>query len=71
MKSITARVDNPNEADPICAQIIGYGKEWCVNMGKQQNITTTINQSMVSAGYDVKLYGKMDIGGGMGGGIYL
>ena len=39
-------------------------------MGKTQNVTTTIKQSMISAGYNVELYGKMDIGGGMGGGYH-
>eukprot|EP01084_Bolivina_argentea_P075266 136452_1 len=70
VKSITATVDDPSKPDPICAKIIGYGSDWCVNMGKQQNIKTTIKQSMIAAGYDVQLYGKMDIGGGMGGGYH-
>ena len=61
VKSITATVDDPSKPDPTCAKIIGYGDEWCVNMGKEQNITTTIKQSMIDAGYNVTLYGKMDI----------
>ncbi len=69
VKSITAQVDDPSKPDSTCANIIGYGAQWCVDMGKQQNITTTIKQSMATAGYEVKLFGKMDIGGGMGGGM--
>eukprot|EP01084_Bolivina_argentea_P249236 417130_1 len=68
-KSLAAQVEDPSKADPNCAQIIGYGEQWCIDMGKQQNVTTTIKQSMISAGYDAQLYGKTAFGAGMGGGF--
>ena len=58
VKSITATVDDPTKPDPTCAKIVGYGAEWCVNMGKQQNISTTIKQSMIAAGYDLLCMAK-------------
>eukprot|EP01084_Bolivina_argentea_P249239 417134_1 len=64
-KSLTAQVENPNKADPNCAKIVGYGEQICVELGRRQNVTTTIKQSMISADYNVQLFGKMDIGGGM------
>jgi hypothetical protein len=41
-----------------------YGADACVALGKRQNVTSTINLAMAAAGYDVRLYGKMDTGGG-------
>eukprot|EP01084_Bolivina_argentea_P249238 417133_1 len=61
-------VEDPTKADPNCANIIGYGEQWCIEKGKIQNVTTTIKQTMITAGYNVQLYGKMDIGGGMSAG---
>eukprot|EP01084_Bolivina_argentea_P249237 417132_1 len=39
-------------------------------MGKKQNVSTTIKQSLEAAGYEVTISGKMDIGGGMGTGYH-
>ena len=60
VKSLATQVENINAADPSCAKIIGYGEQVCIELGQKQNVTTTIKQSMISAGYTVQLYGKMD-----------
>ena len=65
VKSLTSQVNDPNKADPACENIVGYSTNWCINQGKEQKVTTTISQTMLAAGYNVQLFGKMDIGGGM------
>eukprot|EP01084_Bolivina_argentea_P098730 177433_1 len=69
-KSLAALVEDPTKPDPQCARVVGYGSQYCVEMGQKQNVNTTIKQSLELAGYNVILYGKMDIGGGMGGGFH-
>ena len=66
VKSLTTTIGQPGVADPVCASIIGYGEEWCVEQGRRANVssTGTINTALAAAGYDVKLFGKMDTGGG-------
>jgi arylsulfatase A-like enzyme len=65
-KTLTTVIGHPKEADPHCASIIGYSAEWCVEQGRLVNVsgTGTINTALAASGYDVKLYGKMDTGGG-------
>eukprot|EP01083_Nonionella_stella_P314252 1131423_1 len=65
IKPLTSQIDDPSKADPNCATIVGYSDTVCIQMGQKQNVKTTIKQSMISAGYNVQLYGRMDIGGGM------
>ena len=60
-----ADVADPSKPDPVCAKVVGYGgAAGCVSLGRRQNVRTTINLAMAQAGYDVRLYGKMDTGGG-------
>jgi hypothetical protein len=66
VKTLTTVIGHPKEADPHCASIIGYSAEWCVEQGRLANVsgTGTINTALAASGYEVKLYGKMDTGGG-------
>lgn len=65
-KSLTADVSHwpPTKADPNCAKMVGLGSERCLELGQRQNVSSTINIAMSGLGYDVRLYGKMDTGGG-------
>jgi hypothetical protein len=65
VKALTTLIDAPAVADPTCARIVGYGEEWCVAEGRKQNITSSIRHALVQLGYDVRLHGKMDTGGGV------
>eukprot|EP00040_Diaphanoeca_grandis_P010099 m.51727 g.51727 ORF g.51727 m.51727 type:complete len:575 (+) comp21492_c0_seq1:126-1850(+) len=65
VKAITTLIDQPGVADPNCAKIAGYGSDWCIAEGKRQNVTSSIRHALVDLGYDVKLLGKIDTGGGV------
>ena len=65
IKPLMADVADPSKPDPVCARVVGYGgAAGCVELGRRQNVRTTINLAMAEAGFDVRLYGKMDTGGG-------
>ena len=65
IKPLMADVGDPSVPDPVCAKVVGYGgAAGCVELGRRQNVRTTINLAMKDAGFDVRLYGKMDTGGG-------
>eukprot|EP00947_MAST-08B_sp_MAST-8B-sp1_P005624 g5624.t1 len=68
VKALTVDVTDPTQADPACASVPGYTAEICVEMGKRQlpdgQVNGTLNHALSAAGYDVRLYGKMDTGGG-------
>jgi arylsulfatase A-like enzyme len=65
VKALTALIDDPTQPDPTCANVVGYGADWCVEEGKKQNVTSSIRHELVQLGYDVHLVGKMDTGGGV------
>eukprot|EP00929_Paragymnodinium_shiwhaense_P112062 TRINITY_DN80324_c0_g1_i1.p1 TRINITY_DN80324_c0_g1~~TRINITY_DN80324_c0_g1_i1.p1 ORF type:complete len:662 (+),score=71.85 TRINITY_DN80324_c0_g1_i1:201-1988(+) len=52
----------PTRPDPNCVSFLGA--ERCLELGKKQNVSTTMNLAMAGLGYDVHLHGKMDTGGG-------
>eukprot|EP00051_Salpingoeca_urceolata_P010478 m.128037 g.128037 ORF g.128037 m.128037 type:complete len:661 (+) comp16724_c3_seq2:61-2043(+) len=70
VKSLMSLVEDPTRPDPICARVTGYGPDTCVELGKRQNVSTSIKHTFESLGFDVSLNGKMDTGGGMGGGFH-
>eukprot|EP01084_Bolivina_argentea_P070207 127654_1 len=50
-----------NFLDPACVDF--YGVEVCEKWGKLQGLNYTLFDAMTDIGYDVYLYGKLDIGG--------
>lgn len=64
VKAITVDLYNTSLPDPVCAKIVGYGPEWCVEQGRKANVQSTINLALAEAGWRVHLVGKMDTGGG-------
>eukprot|EP01044_Picomonas_judraskeda_P008680 COSAG03_NODE_1007_length_5050_cov_2.052515_2_plen_275_part_00 len=62
IKPLMADVTDPSKPDPVCARVVGYGgAAGCVELGRRQNVRTTINLAMAEAGFDVRLYGKIDL----------
>ena len=66
VKSLTTTIGHPHIPDPECASIIGYSPEWCIEQGRLANVSAegTINTALQAAGLAVRLFGKMDTGGG-------
>jgi arylsulfatase A-like enzyme len=66
VKSLTADVSEwpPQRPDPNCANIVGFSAQHCLELGRRQNVSSTLNMAMSELGYNVKLFGKMDTGGG-------
>ena len=52
---------NGSRVDPACQNY--YNKATCERWGKLQNINYTIFDGLIGIGYDVYLYGKVDVGG--------
>jgi len=65
VKALATLIGNPNQPDPTCASIVGYGKDWCVEEGQLQKVNTSIRHWLEDVGYEVAMYGKMDTGGGI------
>ena len=66
VKPLVVDVMDPTKADANCVHVPGYDEARCVEMGRRQRLVpnATINHLLANGGYDVRLYGKMDTGGG-------
>ena len=51
---------NQSLADPHCVKY--YGNETCFMLGAKQNVNYTLLSGMEEVGYEVYLYGRMDVG---------
>jgi len=51
------------EVDSACAKF--YGKDLCLQFAKAQNVQATLLDSMRENGYEMNLYGKVDVGAGI------
>eukprot|EP01084_Bolivina_argentea_P192347 330242_1 len=54
---------NQSTADPDCIKY--YGNETCFQLGKAQNVNYTLLSGLQQVGYNVYLYGRMDVGAGI------
>lgn len=51
------------QVDQACK--LYYGEAQCSNWGAQANVTSTLPDAMKSLGYEMNLYGKVDVGAGI------
>lgn len=56
-------IPSTGEPDPSCKQF--YGAELCQKWGAEANVTATLLDSMRANGYEMNLYGKVDVGAGI------
>lgn len=54
---------NQSVADPHCIKY--YGNDTCFEIGKKQNVTYHLLSGLEEIGYNVYLYGRMDVGAGI------